>query len=180
MGTATHSSRSPKKKQQEQQQHQRRSESHSPRKKRQTELADFLAVSGDGLFLNRTISGSSPTRRIRSRTASSSCSLPRRMTTADKERQERIDRENRILLRKILEQHHGIRRQSSIPPPAQTSARNSTLMVRSRKNHQSSRKINQERIKHKTDYENLILLQKIQNVRPSRDIEHSFNRLSIK
>ncbi len=32
------------------------------------------------------------------------------MSAADRERQEAIDRENRILLRKILEQHHGVRR----------------------------------------------------------------------
>ena len=38
----------------------------------------------------------------------------------ERENQERIDRENRILLRKILEQHHGIRRSTSIPAPAPT------------------------------------------------------------
>ena len=35
----------------------------------------------------------------------------------ERENQERIDRENRILLRKILEQHHGLRRSTSIPAP---------------------------------------------------------------
>ena len=41
----------------------------------------------------------------------------RRQTSVERENQERIDRENRILLRKILEQHHGVRRSSAIPPP---------------------------------------------------------------
>ena len=34
--------------------------------------------------------------------------------------------------------------------------------------------INEERRRHRTDYENLILLQKIQNVRPSDQIASSF------
>jgi hypothetical protein len=52
-------------------------------------------------------------RRSRSR----SLSKRRRGTAVEREMQERIDRENRILLKKILEQHHGVRRSLSIPPP---------------------------------------------------------------
>ena len=51
-------------------------------------------------------------RKPRSR----SPSKKRRPTAVEREAQEKIDRENRILLKKILEQHHGIRRSSSIPP----------------------------------------------------------------
>ena len=51
-------------------------------------------------------------RKPRSR----SPSKRRRPTAVEREAQEKIDRENRILLKKILEQHHGIRRSSSIPP----------------------------------------------------------------
>lgn len=163
-----------------------RSGSLSPRKSGRRnhggELADFLAISGDGMFLSRNRS-QSPTRQRSSR--SSSMMLPRRLTTAQKERQDQIDRENRILLRKILEQHHGIRRQSSIPPKlmrhqSQQQQQHQVMQRRSHKNHQTSRKINQERIQHKTDYENLILLQKIQNVRPSKEIEDSFVKLSVR
>ena len=38
----------------------------------------------------------------------------------------------------------------------------------------TSNQINQKRRKQKTDYENLILLQKIQNVKPSRSVMSSF------
>ena len=40
--------------------------------------------------------------------------------------------------------------------------------------HRTSNQINQKRRKQKTDYENLILLQKIQNVKPSRSVMTSF------
>ena len=156
----------------------------------------------------------------------------------DKERQEKIDRENRILLRKILEQHHGIRRHSSIPPSSgihtklekyynvvcglitffipdkgyypSGSQQRSFRRPRSQSQHMhgghtsssaaaaavatsnldlasncgsvttaTSNQINQQKQKHKRDYENLLLLQKIQNVRPSRDIEASFGRMKL-
>ena len=48
----------------------------------------------------------------------------RHLSATEREEQERIDRENRILLRKILEQHHGLRRSSSIPPPQAASRKN--------------------------------------------------------
>lgn len=58
-------------------------------------------------------------RRSKTRSGSGRApGLSSRMSALDRERQEKIDRENRILLRKILEQHHGIRRHSSIPPSA--------------------------------------------------------------
>ena len=98
--------------------------------------------------------------------------------------QQRIDRENRILLRKILEQHHGVRRNSTIPsPPRQppkkrfSASRDETLQrYRSKP---TSNQVNQQRWKHKTDYENLLLLQKIQNAKPSKDIEQSFQKMKL-
>lgn len=43
----------------------------------------------------------------------------------------------------------------------------------------TSNQINQQKQKHKRDYENLLLLQKIQNVKPSRNIEASFGRMRL-
>ena len=43
----------------------------------------------------------------------------------------------------------------------------------------TSNQINQQKMKHKTDYENLLLLQKIQTARPSRAIEQSFDRMKL-
>ncbi len=40
--------------------------------------------------------------------------------------------------------------------------------------------INKQKQKHKTDYENLLLLQRIQNVRPSKEIAASLSNLKIK
>jgi hypothetical protein len=98
--------------------------------------------------------------------------------------QQRIDRENRILLRKILEQHHGVRRTSTIPPPPRHPIRRKLLESREEtlqkfRNKPTSNQLNQQRWKHKTDYENLLLLQKIQNAKPSKDIEQSFQNLKL-
>lgn len=40
----------------------------------------------------------------------------------------------------------------------------------------TSNQINAEKQKHKRDYENLLLLQKIQNVKPSREVAGSLRR----
>ena len=40
----------------------------------------------------------------------------------------------------------------------------------------TSNQINQQRRKHQTDYENLLLLQKIQNAKPSRTVAKNFQR----
>ena len=112
----------------------------------------------------------------------------RRQTSVERETQERIDRENRILLRKILEQHHGVRRISAIPPPPTrshkkkyplASGRDDMVHLDKARARPTSNQINQIKAKHKTDYENLLLLQKIQNARPSRTIEASFNRMRL-
>lgn len=55
----------------------------------------------------------------------------------------------------------------------------SLIRLRLAKNKRTSNQINKQRLKHKTDYENLLLLQKIQNVRPSREIVDSFRSLSL-
>ncbi len=102
------------------------------------------------------------------------------MSAADRERQEAIDRENRILLRKILEQHHGVRREAFAGSNA-TSRVPTAASCRSYspRRGRSSRRINEERARHRTDYENLILLQKIQNVRPSDQIAASFRNMRL-
>lgn len=133
-------------------------------------------------------------RLVDSSTASSSVSRSvkrRRQTSVERENQERIDRENRILLRKILEQHHGMRRSSAIPPPPTRSHKQkyplssssklggSTYDLDLHRRKPTSNQINQQKWKHKTDYENLLLLQKIQNAKPSRAIEKSFDRMKL-
>ena len=121
-------------------------------------------------------------RKSRSR----SPSKRRRPNQVEREAQERIDRENRILLKKILEQHHGIRRTTSIPPPLSSSMTHHPRRqhrgdseVRTIINHPvkktTSNQINQARRKNKQDYENLLLLQKIQNAKPSNTIYKSFS-----
>ena len=123
-------------------------------------------------------------RKSRSR----SPSKKRRPNQVEREAQERIDRENRILLKKILEQHHGIRRSTSIPPPLSSSMTHHprrqtrgnsevrTIIHQPMNKKATSNQINQSRRKNKQDYENLLLLQKIQNAKPSRTIFKSFNQ----
>ena len=108
----------------------------------------------------------------------------RRQTSVERELQQRIDRENRILLRKILEQHHGVRRSSAIPPPPRHPTRKKfpesrEVTLQKYRNKPTSNQLNQQRWKHKTDYENLLLLQKIQNAKPSKDIEQSFQKMKL-
>ena len=113
--------------------------------------------------------------------------MPRRrvLTGHERERQEQIDRENRILLRKILEQHHGIRRNGVASGPGSGPQRrfdySATLRGRSPERKRvgggkTSNQINAEKLKHKRDYENLLLLQKIQNVKPSKQVAGSVRR----
>ena len=71
-------------------------------------LNKFVADLGKSFVVVAQISDRKPRSR--------SPSKRRRPTAVEREAQEKIDRENRILLKKILEQHHGIRRSSSIPP----------------------------------------------------------------
>jgi len=119
-------------------------------------------------------------RKPRSRSPSKKRRPP---TQVERENQERIDRENRILLRKILEQHHGIRRSTSIPAPAPTNrvrhkAEADFWPEKSRKK-ATSNQINQQRRKNQTDYENLLLLQKIQNAKPSTTVAKGFTPPAI-
>ena len=125
-------------------------------------------------------------RRITGDSGSTASSIrrKRRQTSVERDIQQRIDRENRILLRKILEQHHGVRRTSTIPPPPRHPTRKKFLANREEtlqryRTKPTSNQLNQQRWKHKTDYENLLLLQKIQNAKPSRDIEQSFQRMKL-
>lgn len=112
-------------------------------------------------------------------------SRPKRLASAvEKENQDNIDRENRILLRKILEQHHGIRRHSDIPASrrltrSNSATRPSTLAPPSSVGPRTSNQINKQRLKHKTDYENLLLLQKIQSAKPSKEIVKSLANLRV-
>ena len=56
---------------------------------------------------------------------------------------------------------------------------NATLAPPSSVGSRTSNQINKQRAKHKTDYENLLLLQKIQSVKPSREIVHSLANLRV-
>jgi len=120
-------------------------------------------------------------RKPRSRSPSKKRRPP---TQVERENQEKIDRENRILLRKILEQHHGIRRSKTVPPaPVPThrvrhKAEADFWPEKSRKK-ATSNQINQQRRKNQTDYENLLLLQKIQNAKPSKTVAKGFTPPAI-
>ncbi|XP_040568093.1 uncharacterized protein [Lepeophtheirus salmonis] len=98
-------------------------------------------------------------------------------TPQERENQQRIDRENRILLRKILEQHHGAkRRSSSVPPSSLNPGCIHTFEPRIPQVIMTSNQINAEKRRQKRDYENLLLLQKIQNAKPSTSIADSFKK----
>ena len=111
----------------------------------------------------------------------------------EKERLARIERENQILLQKILDCHLGYdrRRTSHIPRAARSrQIRNGTLYTWPLTSHflevslyltscistdlpasskaPSSNQINAKQIKQKTDYENLLLLKKILSAKPSK------------
>ena len=104
----------------------------------------------------------------------------------EKERLARIERENQILLQKILDCHLGYdrRRTSHIPrvPRAQemrngrvtsfishfTSFYLSDVSTSSKVPAPSSNQINAKQTKQKTDYENLLLLKKILSAKPSK------------
>ena len=107
-------------------------------------------------------------------------SLSRFVGSHERERRDKIERENQILLRKILDCHHGVDRErtSGIPSPSTGEAsRVSTARERENKTPKhlrTSNQINTKRVKQKTDYENLLLLQKIQNVKPSSSVRKAF------
>lgn len=107
----------------------------------------------------------------------------------EKERLARIERENQILLQKILDCHLGYdrRRTSHIPRASRTQQiRNGTAKLSShfisnllslfptddatanKAPAPSSNQINAKQIKQKTDYENLLLLKKILSAKPSK------------
>lgn len=148
----------------------------------------------------------------------------------EKERREKIERENEILLRKILDCHHGVDRSEERQicvycmlhvSPQRENQRNSWFCWQAQRHNESSstaakcspvwrwpengyvwccaveiiikhvlysdsgklspikqkrtsRQINTKRQKQKTDYENLLLLQKIQNVKPSNSVRNAF------
>ena len=148
--------------------------------------SELLAIAGDGLAHHHQHRSARKSRwHHQGHQPRIVMQQPRALSAVERERQEAIDRENRILLRKILEQHHGIRRTSSIPPSrkgnrpmaVEGTREGAAPIPRGRK--PTSRQINQQRVKHKTDYENLLLLQKIQNVRPSKSIVASFQGMAL-
>ena len=77
--------------------------------------SDLFIIFGPSVVIHESHK-SSPTKKSKSLNQ-----RQRHLLATEREEQERIDRENRILLRKILEQHHGLRRSSSIPPPQRKS-----------------------------------------------------------
>ena len=98
-----------------------------------------------------------------------------RGTPSARERRDRIERDNQILLRKILDCHHGVDRDrtSNIPTP-DGHRRKTEESRRTPRRLATSNQINTKRIKQRTDYENLLLLQKIQNVKPSSSVRKAF------
>ncbi|XP_023342655.1 GATA zinc finger domain-containing protein 10 [Eurytemora carolleeae] len=115
-----------------------------------------------------------PGRRSRSESRTGLLSS-RLESQVERERKVKIERENQLLLKKILDCHHGVdrRRTSSIPPPPSKAPR----APRGRRCFspiKTSNQVNEARRREKSDYENLILLQKIQNVKPSRLVQKSF------
>ena len=107
-------------------------------------------------------------------------SLSRFVGSHERQKRDQIERENQILLRKILDCHHGVDRgrTSGIPSSGETSRLNTARERESRKTPtkhlRTSNQINTKRVKQKTDYENLLLLQKIQNVKPSSSVRKAF------
>ena len=102
-------------------------------------------------------------------------SLSRFVGKHERERRDRIERDNQILLRKILDCHHGVDRDrtSNIPTP-DGHRRKTEESRRTPRRLATSNQINTKRIKQRTDYENLLLLQKIQNVKPSSSVRKAF------
>ena len=102
-------------------------------------------------------------------------SLSRFVGKHERERRDRIERDNQILLRKILDCHHGVDRDrtSNIPTP-DGHRRKTEGSRRTPRRLATSNQINTKRIKQRTDYENLLLLQKIQNVKPSSSVRKAF------
>ncbi|CAG0915931.1 unnamed protein product [Notodromas monacha] len=80
----------------------------------------------------------------------------------------RIDRDNQILLRKILQCHN---RPASLPVRAATRA-----LTRSANSLSTSKAVTKAKEQRRIDYENFILLKKIQSARPSSEIEESLRR----
>ena len=106
-------------------------------------------------------------------------SLSRFVGSHERQKRDRIERENQILLRKILDCHHGLDRErtSGIPSTGETSRLNTARereINKTQKHFKTSNQINTKRVKQKTDYENLLLLQKIQNVKPSSSVRKAF------
>eukprot|EP00092_Neocalanus_flemingeri_P102139 GFUD01130622.1.p1 GENE.GFUD01130622.1~~GFUD01130622.1.p1 ORF type:complete len:179 (+),score=49.53 GFUD01130622.1:34-570(+) len=107
----------------------------------------------------------------------------------EKDRRDKIERENQILLRKILDCHHGHDRDrtSGIPSSGRRSNARGLegeqsprkgvkegQLTKQNNSRKTSNQINQKRRKQKTDYENLLLLQKIQSAKPSSWVKKSF------
>ena len=108
-------------------------------------------------------------------------SLSRFVGSHERQKRDRIERENQILLRKILDCHHGVDRERTSGIPSTGEApRLAMARERERENNRTpahlrtSNQINTKRVKQKTDYENLLLLQKIQNVKPSSSVRKAF------
>lgn len=103
-------------------------------------------------------------------------SLSRFVGKHEREKRDKIERENQILLRKILDCHHGVDRDrtSVIPSPAEGQKNRRQEPRKTPQHLRTSNQINSKRVKQKTDYENLLLLQKIQNVKPSCSVRKAF------
>ena len=102
-------------------------------------------------------------------------SLSRFVGSHERQKRDQIERENQILLRKILDCHHGLDRERTSGIPSTGEAPAKERESRKTPRHlRTSNQINTKRVKQKTDYENLLLLQKIQNVKPSSSVRKAF------
>ena len=141
------------------------------------EEEDGVSFRGRRPFRERRISG---TGSFKSSNFRSTRRLSRSESRPEKERMAKIERENHILLQKILDCHLGLdrKRTSHIPRHVTRGSISGNVSRRSTSGSpvkRTSNQINGSESKRKTDFENLLLLKKILGAKPSKYVRESFS-----